>query len=99
MQNIKVKCDMLIDSTNHEAGAIVSVTDVRAADLVRQGFAEKVDGGAPALLDAISPIPPLGVDEPTTPTVIADNPGLIALETASKNGAPRRAAKLSGKAE
>ena len=99
MKNIKINCEMLIDSTNHEAGSVVSVTDVRAADLVRQGFATKEGDSAPQVIDAISPVPQDGVNEPPTPTVVADNPGLTTLEIATKNGAPRKAAKLSGKAE
>ena len=100
MQKIKINQEMLIDATNHEAGAVVAVTAVRAADLVRQGFATKVEGGdsAPDVIEAISPVPPDGVNEPPTPTVIEHNPGLVTLETASKSASPRKAAKLSGRA-
>ena len=109
MQTIRLKQALLVDTTHHAEGDFVRLPDARAAELVRGGFAEKADDvaevanpGHNPLADAITPMPPDGVnaspEDAALPTV-ADNPGLIALETAAKSGAPRRAAKVTGRAD
>lgn len=108
MQTIRLKQAMLIETTHHKEGDVVRLADGRAAALIHGGFAEKADGGEIAnpdhnpLADAIEPAPPGGAnaspEDAILPTV-EDNPGLQALETAAKSGAPRRAAKITGKAD
>lgn len=107
MQTVRLKRDMLVEATHRSEGEVIRVADARAADLIRGGHAEKADGVDAVevdhpLADAITPMPPDGVNasalDAALPTV-ADNPGLVALETASRSGAPRRAAKISGKAD
>ena len=108
MKTVKLKQSLLIDLTTHNAGDVVRVPDLRADDLIRGGFAEEAEAtevanpGHNPLADAIEPYPPGGADASPVDAalpVVSDNPGLIALETAAKSGAPRRAAKVSGKAD
>ncbi len=109
MQKICLKQALLVESTHYKEGDVLYVADSRAGDLIRGGHAEKADEATEVanpnhnpLADAIQPEPPGGANaspiDAALPTV-ADNPGLIALETASKSGAPRRAAKVSGRAD
>ena len=107
MKTIKLNIPLLVGDKHHEKGDVVLVVDSIADQLIRRGDAEKADGAeavnadANKLKDAVDPLVPnadpyhaanaLGL-------VTEEHPGLVALETAAKSGAPRRAAKVIGKA-
>ena len=108
MKTVRLKREVLIDSHNHAVGDVVKLADVRAAAFIKKGYAEAADEGTEVknkdfnpLVDAITPLPPDGVNaspqDAIVPTV-ENSHGLMALENADKKaGNVRKAAKILAK--